>query len=410
MTRTLSTILHRIRPGILDRYVFRSFLVTFFASALLFDAIILLFDMMNQIGYFLSNKVELKLVLEMYFYKSFLQFTVVAPAAALFSAVYTISKMAKNNELIAIINSGMSIYRLSLSLIIFGILFSIFLVPFNDEVVFPSERMANQISDIARGKPRSGTRSQADVRLWGENGLFYSARFYDDQKKELRGLTVVRRRDRPDIVAGRFPFDPAIGFTEKTAGSERDFLRDVRSLAEGRYWLFRIEAETALYQEKRGGWTLNGGRLYQFFADGTVRLVPFTTRFFPFVETPYDFARDETRIHAMTTADARRHIEKLSKSGKAYSQELVEYYLKYSFPVVNMVIILIGVSFGGFSPRSVLALSFFIAIFIYLLYYTFVAIGLSLGKTGVMSPAIGAWLGNIVFFVLGCVLLVFRKT
>jgi len=88
----------------------------------------------------------------------------------------------------------------------------------------------------------------------------------------------------------------------------------------------------------------------------------------------------------------------------------VEYHLKYSFPLVNGIIIIIGISFGGFSPKSVLVLSFFVAVVIYLLYYTFVALGLSMGKMGSLPPLIGAWMGNIVFLVVSLVLLVFRKT
>ena len=111
----------------------------------------------------------------------------------------------------------------------------------------------------------------------------------------------------------------------------------------------------------------------------------------------------------MTTGEARAHIRKLEKLGAAHRKELVEYYLKFSFPLVNGIIIIIGISFGGFSPRSVLVLSFFIAVLIYLLYYTFVALGLSLEDRR-LDPALGAWLGNIGFFLIGAGLLVFRKT
>ena len=170
-----------------------------------------------------------------------------------------------------------------------------------------------------------------------------------------------------------------------------------------------MEAKSARYSKKKKGWYLQKGRV-RFFHHGKELIIPFIKRFFPLHETPYDFTREYTKVNAMTTGEAWKYIQKTKKAGKSYRKELVEYYLKFSFPLVNFIIIMIGISLGGVTKKSVLVLSFFIAVPIYFLYYTFVALGISMGKMGTMSPALGAWLGNIVFFGISCTLLFFRKT
>ena len=415
---------------IIDRFVFTSFVLTFVASSVLFVIIMLLFDLMNQLNFLMRNKVEFVTILEMYCYKSFFQFTLISPAAALFGAIYTINKMARNNELIAVINSGMSIYRLAASLIIFGILFSVFLVYFNDAVVFPAERRANTISDRIRHRGNPNSKSMSNVRLWGENSIFWKAGYYDDKQRELRGVTVVKLRRSPgeilplsvalnDLVNRSVPVTRVeivsnngdAEFVTKTIYDINDvaYLDDVRKLVPGQYWLYRVEAEKARFNEERKGWDFSNGRIRMYDKD-TERVLPFEERFFPFLDIPYDFEREGTKINAMTTGEARAYVSKLEKMGNARRKALVEYYLKFSFPLVNGIIIIIGLSFGGFSPKSVLVLSFFIAVLIYLLYYTFVALGLSMGKLGTLSPLLGAWLGNIVFFFFSIILLIFRKT
>jgi lipopolysaccharide export LptBFGC system permease protein LptF len=404
--------------------------MTFIASSILFVVIMVLFEVMNQLNFLMRNKVAFATIFEMFFYKSFFQFTLISPAAALFAAIYTINKMARNNELIAVINSGMSIYRLAASLMIFGVLFSAFLVYFNDAVVFPAERKANTISDRIRHRGNPHSRSMSNVRLWGENGVFWKASFYDHRQEELRNVIVVKLRENPGetlpisialnelqnraVPVTRVQIVSNHGEVEFVTRTVRDindvaYLDDVRMLIPQQFWLYRVEAERARYNADRKGWDFSSGRIRMYDRDRE-RVIPFESRFFPFWDVPYDFEREGTKINAMTTREARAYVNKLEKMGNARRKALVEYYLKFSFPLVNCIIIIIGLSFGGFSPKSVLVLSFFIAVLIYLLYYTFMALGLSLGKLGAVSPLFGAWLGNIVFFILSMTLLIFRKT
>ena len=440
---------------ILDRYILFEFIKAFIGSSILFVMIILLFSMIREVGYFLQHNVKFITVFELYFYKSFLMFTSVAPACCLFAAVFSINKLAKNNELMAIINSGMSIYRLTASTIIFGFIFSIALVYVNDWVVFPSERKSKYLSDVIRRRHYKSRKNQHDLKIWGSNKLFFKAVSYNHARRELKKLIILKRREKdPKSKITEYQSKlllqkkiseftnerKLIKKTNQTISNETqpvtnqpvtnqslsnriflkktniimptfdaDFLKDIRTIQDKEVWLFRIDAESARYDKNKKGWYLYNGRIRKYLNKREI-IISFKKRFFPLKEKPYDFSRDWVNVHSMTTEEARNYIQKLKKAGKPHRKELVEYYLKYSFPMISFVILIIGISFGGFSPKSVIVLSFFISVCIYLIYYTFVAFGLSLSKTGIMHPALGAWMGNIVFFTIGIFLLIFRKT
>ena len=400
-------------PGMmkLDRYIFRSFLITFFSSVFLFVSLILFFDMMQQLKYFLRKGTPLSLILEMYYYKSFFQFTLVSPASALFATIYTIGRMARDNELIAIINSGVSIYRLCVSLMIFGLLFSIGMIPFNDHVVFPATRRAEKISDLARLGIRERGKNRRDIKLWPAPGIVLKGSYYNHRRKEILNPIVTMLRPSRELAYIPPPDRNArSGKGDPLAPFEDSYLQDVLQYRHRESLIYRVSAVRALYQEKRKGWILYDG-IYRRRYRGQVITFPFKKRFFPLPVEPYDLTREKTKIQSMTTAEASRYIEKLKKNGQSYGKELVNYYLKFSFPLINFVIIMIGISFGGFGGRkAVLLLSFFIAVVVYFLYYAFVAFGISLGKLDSIPPLLGAWLGNLVFFVLSLLMLVRRKT
>ncbi len=52
-----------------------------------------------------------------------------------------------------------------------------------------------------------------------------------------------------------------------------------------------------------------------------------------------------------------------------------------------------------------MATGFGLTLFISFTYYTVLRIGESLGHSGVIGPALGAWMGNIAFVIIGGVLL-----
>ena len=79
---------------------------------------------------------------------------------------------------------------------------------------------------------------------------------------------------------------------------------------------------------------------------------------------------------------------------------LVELYLKISFPLANLIVVLIGVALALRNRRGGLAIAFGLSVFISFVYYALIRTGQALGHNGALPPMLAAWLGNLVFGLL----------
>ena len=107
---SLSGIANNFR--IIDRYIIRKFLGTFFYAIILLAVVIIIFDISEKIDDFIQKQAPLKAVVFDYYF-NFLPFFI-NKFTALFTFIAVIfftSKMAVNTEIIAILNSGVGLMK-----------------------------------------------------------------------------------------------------------------------------------------------------------------------------------------------------------------------------------------------------------------------------------------------------------
>jgi lipopolysaccharide export system permease protein len=98
---------------LIDLYVIRKFLGTFFLSIVLILSIVVIFDLSEKIDDFIESGARLKQILFDYYLNFIPYFAVLFSSLFAFIAViYFTSRMAYNTEIIAILASGMSFRRL----------------------------------------------------------------------------------------------------------------------------------------------------------------------------------------------------------------------------------------------------------------------------------------------------------
>ncbi len=98
---------------ILDRYIIRKFLGTFFFSLALIILIAVIFDISEKIDDFIERKAPFsKIVFDYYF--NFIPYfaNLFAPLFVFISVIYFTARMAANTEIVAILNSGISFRRM----------------------------------------------------------------------------------------------------------------------------------------------------------------------------------------------------------------------------------------------------------------------------------------------------------
>jgi lipopolysaccharide export system permease protein len=103
----------------LDIYIIRKFLGTFFAAILLIILIVIVFDISEKIGTFIDNDVPLKAIIVNYYFNFLPYFVNMFSALFLFVAViFFTSRMAQNTEFVAMLNAGVSYYRIMMPYIV----------------------------------------------------------------------------------------------------------------------------------------------------------------------------------------------------------------------------------------------------------------------------------------------------
>ena len=97
-----------------------TFILVFLISVLFFVLVIQLLDLFTNLWRYLAHDTSLGEILRIAYYYLPKCLSYAIPPGLLFSAAFTLGVLYKNNELIAILGSGVSLYRLVLPSSIFS--------------------------------------------------------------------------------------------------------------------------------------------------------------------------------------------------------------------------------------------------------------------------------------------------
>jgi LPS export ABC transporter permease LptF/LPS export ABC transporter permease LptG len=84
---------------------------------------------------------------------------------------------------------------------------------------------------------------------------------------------------------------------------------------------------------------------------------------------------------------------------------LIEFHNRFALPTACLVLAMVGIPLGLSSKKSGKSGGFVLTIALVFVYYFVSLIGVSLAKQGKVTPALGAWLANLVFFAAALFLL-----
>jgi lipopolysaccharide export system permease protein len=360
---------------ILDRYITRSVLTTFFSCIFVFLFLYVVIDILSYLEDLLRQRVGLSLLIHYYFSYAPVMLVQVAPFACLLSTLYTFGKLNQDNEIIAMRASGLSILQITKSVIIFGLLVSLFIFWISDGIV-PQALSLNQkikkTMEEGRGKTKvMRTEPINNLTMYGlKNRLFHVNRFMLTTNT-MEGITILEHDEKQDIT--------------KKIVANKGIYRDNR-------WVF--------YQCVTYNFEPNGQILQEpQYQEEEIMYIP---------ETPHDFINQRERPDFMTIKQLEDYMWRLSKSGAAsvIRRLEVDYYQKFTSPFTSVIIILLGIPFALVIRRRAAGLSSLgISILVGFFYYILDAISVALGKGGLFPPIIAASLSHVVAFISGLYLI-----
>ena len=349
---------------ILDRYILKSVVTIFISCIFVFLFMYVVIDVLSRLEDILKLHVHFTLLAKFYLANLPLMFIQVAPFACLLSTLYTFSKLNHNNEIIAMRASGLSIFYISKTVIIFGLLISLLIFWVPDRVAPAAMLATKQIqARMEEGrKDKKKIESLTNVSMYGsKNRLFFINRFYPSTNT-AEGIIILEQDENQNLIR-------------------------------------KIVANKAVYED--GLWRFYQSITYNFDANGQIIDEPqyLEEEIMTIPETPKDFLAQRQRPEYMTIDQLENYIWKMSRSGATtvIRNLKIDLYQKFTTPFTSLIIILLGIPFSLMMQKRATGLSSIgISIIVGFLYYILDAICVAIGRGGVLPPFVAASLVHVI--------------
>ena len=331
------------------------------SSMILIYVVVIFFQKMN---FFQRNNAPFYLMFEYVLYRipeATFQWTI--PYAVLLTTLLTLGTFSRHSEITALKAVGISLYRITLPLILIVLIISFFSFLGNDYLVPFSNQKTRYLLDV-KVRKESPTGFFKNYKIWYRSDRrILNIQLVDAAKKALKGLTL-------------YEFD--------------DQFRCIQ----------RIDASEARWAD--GKWRFYDGAIRDFEESGSFRTSAFNEIDFPLKENWESFQKSARDSAEMSYAELRAYIQKIQASGYDATRYLVDLYGKISYPLLNLIMILIGVPFALKTGRSGgVALSIGISMMIGFAYGITFYLFLSFGKSGILSPLLSSWIPTVLFGLAG---------
>lgn len=353
---------------IIDRYMTKGFIAPFVWCLFIFIVMAIIIDIFSFIEDIVKYHIPASSIFAFYVYYTPTIVIQVTPMAMLLSTIFILSNLNKHNELIAMKSSGISLWRIMIPMIMFGLIISMMTFIVNDRVIPISSKVASSIrrDELEKEKRRERRQKIIDnVAIYGAGNKIMFARSYDTEKKMLSDIIIHEHDSHENLVS-------------------------------------KITAQSAAWTGD--SWKFNKVIMYRIDNSGKIIGEPlfYEEKQITLREKPSDFANREWQSDYMSYGELKKYIKNFKgTSAKVIRALLVDLHYKVSFAFINLIIVLIGAPFAMINTRGGVMIGIGMSIVIGLLYYAFIAISLAFGKAGILPPMASAWLGNIVFCIIG---------
>jgi len=349
---------------IIDRYVVFEMLGPFLIGVVGF-VLVLAVDLLFTMADLIINKgVPLWAMVKLLIYKLPAIMVLTFPVSTLFAVAMALGRLSKDNEIIALRTSGISLYRISVPILIIGILVS-FASYFTNEKLVPHANhvSSNIIRQIIYKRPLPEVKQ--NVFFKDAHNRFYYAKRVNMKNKTMDNIMVY------EVSQDKYP---RVILAEKATFSGRI-------------------------------WNLNKGLVHKYDKNGFLNYeATFTNMRLNVSEDVLSFSNQKTS-QEMDSGELKNMITMLDKGGVNTNALQTELLMKFSIPATCFVFALIGIPFSLPNPRSGRTWGMIVTIVFMFTFYVFASVFRSLGKGGILPPAAAAFTPQLSFMAIGFLLL-----
>ncbi len=350
---------------ILDLYIIKKFLGTFFFAIVLIISLAVVIDITEKLDTFIEKAVPLHEIVIKH-YLNFIPYYInlFLSLFVFISVVFFTSKMAMNSEIISIIGNGISFNRMlvpyfwsALVLAILSYLLLNFIIP-------PANKVRLDFED----KYINGTfyNNEKNIHKQVSPGVFMYMESYNTRTDEGRRFSIEKfenRKLKSKLIAKRIKWD-----TLKTKWTVYD------------YYIRTIYKNNEIITK--------GKKI-----DTTINIAPI------------DFQRRDMRKSTMDYFALNKLIaEKELRGEDNINTYLLEKYLRTAFPFSTFILTLIGVSLSSRKSKGGTGLQIGIGLLLSFGYIFLMRITEQFSIKGGLPPMAAAWIPNIVFMFVAAIL------
>jgi lipopolysaccharide export system permease protein len=358
-----------IRP--LDRYVFSEFWKIFTMTALGFPLLIIVIDLTDNLDKYLNRQLPRDQIALSYLYFIPDSMFLVMPAAVLFATVFSIGSLTRHAEITAAKASGISFYRLTLPIYV-GAIFAAGLALALGELVPITNSKRAELLEEKKFKPGS---DRYNFAFAAERGRVYKISSLNAEKGKLEGIEIERK------------------------GKGMDYPTYVLTASEGDW-------------NAKRGWALTKGAIHVIPSDtlGDVTFAFDSLQDQAMREAPTELMATQKAPQEMGYRDLSRYIAALERSGGDANELRVERALKIAIPITCIIIALFGAPLATSTQRGGAAYGIGISLATTVIFLMLIQLTKAVGGKGLIPPEAAAWMPNVVFALIGTVMLAKVRT
>jgi len=392
---------------ILDQYLIKQFSFVLLFSLIAFWVIFLIVDLVEHLDDYIDKHASIFLVIKYYLYFTPYILVLALPVAMLLSCLFSLGQLARHNELTAMKSAGISLHRILLPLFVFSFLISLITIVCGGAIVPITNQKMMEVKTVEIEKGRGETSLiLQNIFVQGEDGRIFYLASYDTKAKMGTDILVQKfeeNRLKEQIEAKKVRWkDNGWLFQDGVEMIFSDSTEKIELPTDSS----RTDTSSSLVPPDKKDRTshamVNPSEIKEYKTFDKLFRLDLKIK-------PEALIRRQKKPEEMGYFELANYVKIKKRSGQLVAKEETDLNLKISFPLVNFIIVLFGAPIAANPKRSGLAIGFAISLFIAFVYYTLIRMAQSFGYSEKLPPLLAAWITNILFVILGVILLVKAK-
>lgn len=345
---------------ILDRYIIRKFIGTYFFALLIIIGIVIIFDLSEKLDKFVDNEAPLRAIVFNY-YCSFIPYIVnmFSPLFVFITVIFFTSKLAGNSEIIAMLSGGVSFGRL--------------MVPYLCSAAFIA--LLSLILGFYVIPPANHTRLEFEQQYVKATKYFNSDRNIHYQ-----------------LAPGEFVYVESFSAWNNTA-----YRFTLEKIEDGKI-ISKTSAESAAWDSTFNGWSLKNWFTREL-DEHQNEVVTTGRRLDTVIDlTLEDFYRRKNVVETLNAKELNQLIDMQNTRGdKMVKYALIEKNKRLAMPFSAFILTIMGVALSSRKRRGGIGLNIGIGVALSFSYILFQRFSEMFVHTGTLPPAVALWLPNFLY-------------